>query len=233
MPATAPESSRRAAALLILAIFVVAVLDATTGPELHISSFMGIAPLVRRAALLATATPASSRPSIVVCLTYVDILTVPDWAPASRVVGIFGAILVAVFSLVLCRTRLQREALYARTRLVADTVQRAMLRELPLNAGPVEAYGFYVSAQEGARVGGDIYEAIDTPHGHAADDRRCAGQGHAGDRRRAWRCWPPSGRPPSTRTRWTRWPTAWSRRWPATTPVPSSRAPTSASSRRC
>ncbi|MFE1175285.1 PP2C family protein-serine/threonine phosphatase [Streptomyces sp. NPDC058773] len=158
------ESRRLAPVLLILAILVVTTLDATTGPELHISAFMGIAPLYaalrcpfRQTLLVAVV--------FVVCLTYVDIWTVPDWAPASRVVGIFGAFLVAAFSLMLCRTRLQREALHARTSLVADTVQRAMLRELPLSAGSVEAYGFYVSAVEGARVGGDIYEAIDTPYG--------------------------------------------------------------------
>ncbi|MDT0457094.1 PP2C family protein-serine/threonine phosphatase [Streptomyces sp. DSM 41527] len=158
------ESNRLAPALLILAILVVAVLDATTSPELHISAFLGIAPLYAalrcsfRVTLLVAAV-------FVVCLVPVDLFTVPDWAPASRVVSIFGVVLVAVFSLVLCRTRLQREALHARTRMVADAVQRAMLRELPLSAGAVEAYGFYVSAQEGARVGGDIYEAIETPHG--------------------------------------------------------------------
>ncbi|MFG2893704.1 PP2C family protein-serine/threonine phosphatase [Streptomyces sp. NPDC048248] len=165
MPATRPpDSGRYPALLLILAVLIVTVLDATTGPELHISAFLGVAPLV-------AALRCSFRWTLVVgavyavCLTYVDILTVPDWAPASRVVGIFGAFLVALFSVVLCRTRLQREALHARTRLVADTVQRAMLRELPLRAGPFEAFGFYVSAQEGARVGGDIYEAVETPHG--------------------------------------------------------------------
>ncbi|MGW1376740.1 PP2C family protein-serine/threonine phosphatase [Streptomyces sp. NPDC002446] len=165
MPANRPaENGRRATGLLILAILVVTTLDATTGPELHISAFMGIAPLY--AALRCSYRQTRLVAAVfVVCLTYVDIFTVPDWAPASRVVGIFGAVLVAVFSLVLCRTRLQREALHARTSLVADTVQRAMLRELPLSAGPVEAYGFYVSAQEGARVGGDIYEAVETPHG--------------------------------------------------------------------
>ncbi|MFG2829281.1 PP2C family protein-serine/threonine phosphatase [Streptomyces sp. NPDC048434] len=165
MPADPPaESNRLAPALLIVAILVVAVVDATTGPELHISAFLGIAPLYAalRCSLRVTLLVAAV---FVVCLTYVDIFTVPDWAPASRVVSIFGVVLVAVFSLVLCRTRRQREQLHARTRLVADTVQRAMLRELPLSAGAVEAYGFYVSAQEGARVGGDIYEAIETPHG--------------------------------------------------------------------
>ncbi|MFE6689485.1 PP2C family protein-serine/threonine phosphatase [Streptomyces sp. NPDC057743] len=165
MPAHRPaEDGVLAPVLLILAIVVVATVDATTGPELHISAFMGIAPLIaalrcsyHRTLLVAVV--------YVVCLTYVDLLTVPDWAPASRVVGVFGAFLVGVFSLVLCRTRLEREALHARTSLVADTVQRAMLRELPLRAGALEAYGFYVSAQEGARVGGDIYDAVDTPHG--------------------------------------------------------------------
>ncbi|MFE1766224.1 PP2C family protein-serine/threonine phosphatase [Streptomyces angustmyceticus] len=158
------ESDRLAPALLILAILLVAYLDATTSPELHISAFLGIAPFYAalRCSFRVTAVVSAV---FVVCLTYVDIYTVPDWAPASRVVGIFGVVLVAVFSLLLCRTRLQREALHARTRMVADTVQRAMLRELPLSAGDVEAYGFYVSAQEGARVGGDIYEAIETPHG--------------------------------------------------------------------
>jgi serine phosphatase RsbU (regulator of sigma subunit) len=165
MPANrAPDNGDRATLLLLLAILVVTVLDATTGPELHISSFMGIAPLVAalRCSLRNTRVVAVV---YVVCLTCVDLLTVPDWEPASRAVGIFGAFLVAVFSLVLCRIRLQREALYARTSLVADAVQRAMLRELPLIAGFVEADGFYVSAQEGARVGGDIYEAVETPHG--------------------------------------------------------------------
>ncbi|MFI0712999.1 PP2C family protein-serine/threonine phosphatase [Streptomyces inhibens] len=166
MPANRPPASgRHATVLLILVIAAVTTMDAVDiGPELHQSAFLGIAPLYAalrcsyRQTLLVAAV-------YLVCLTYVDTYTVPDWALASRIVAIFGAVLVASFSVVLCRTRLQREALHARTSLVADTVQRTMLRELPLSAGPVEAYGFYVSAQEGARVGGDIYEAIDTPHG--------------------------------------------------------------------
>ncbi|MEU5235363.1 PP2C family protein-serine/threonine phosphatase [Streptomyces lydicus] len=166
MPANRPvERGRGTTVLLIVVILVVTALDATdVGPELHQSAFLGIAPLYaalrcsyRRTMLVAAV--------YLVCLSYVDSFTVPDWGLASRIVALFGALLVAVFSLVLCRTRLQREALHARTSLVADTVQRAMLRELPLTAGPVEAYGFYVSAQEGARVGGDIYEAVETPHG--------------------------------------------------------------------
>ncbi|MER6307590.1 PP2C family protein-serine/threonine phosphatase [Streptomyces sp. NPDC001739] len=161
----APEGGRGTTVVLILVIVGVTVLDAVDiGPELHQSAFLGIAPLyaalrcsLRRTILVAAV--------YLLCLTYVDTFTTVDWAPVSRITAVFGACLAAAFSVMLCRVRLQREALHARTSLVADTVQRAMLRELPLRAGPVEAYGFYVSAQEGARVGGDIYEAVDTPHG--------------------------------------------------------------------
>ncbi|MEU2789560.1 PP2C family protein-serine/threonine phosphatase [Streptomyces sp. NPDC007100] len=159
-----PGRDRRAALLLIVATLVITLADAGTGPQLHFAMFMGIAPLIAalRCSYRWTAAVASV---YVLCQVYVHLRLVPDWALASKVVGVFGTVLVAVFALALCRTRLDREALLARTSMVADAVQREMLRELPLTAGPLEAYGFYVSAQEGARVGGDIYEAVQTPHG--------------------------------------------------------------------
>ncbi|WP_238783686.1 PP2C family protein-serine/threonine phosphatase [Streptomyces monomycini] len=159
-----PARDRGVAVLLVGATLAITLADAGTGPQLHFALFMGIAPLIaalrcgyRRTAVVAAV--------YVLCQVFIQVRSVPDWSVASKVVGVFGALLVAVFALVLCRTRLEREALYARTRMVADAVQREMLRELPLTAGPLEAYGFYVSAQEGARVGGDIYEAVETPHG--------------------------------------------------------------------
>lgn len=165
MPADRPPFRGPLLALLLSAATVLATAsDALRGPNLHLALFMGVAPLLAalRCSLRWTVAVATVYTA---CLTFVHCVTVPDWALLSRVVGVFGAVLVAVFAVVLCRTRLQREALHARTQLVADTVQRAMLRELPLRAGPLEAYGFYVSDQEGARVGGDLYEAVETPHG--------------------------------------------------------------------
>ncbi|MEV5592980.1 PP2C family protein-serine/threonine phosphatase [Streptomyces sp. NPDC052496] len=159
-----PARDRAVAVLLVVVTLAITLVDAGTGPQLHFALFMGIAPLIAalRCAYRWTAAVAAV---YVLCQAFIQVRLVPDWSVASKVVGVFGALLVAVFALVLCRTRLEREALYARTRMVADAVQREMLRELPLTAGPLEAYGFYVSAQEGARVGGDIYEAVETPHG--------------------------------------------------------------------
>ncbi|MFI2238970.1 PP2C family protein-serine/threonine phosphatase [Streptomyces chrestomyceticus] len=159
-----PARDRGVAVLLVVVTLAITLADAGTGPQLHFALFMGIAPLIAalRCGYRWTALVAAV---YVLCQVFIQVRLVPDWSVASKVVGAFGALLVAVFALVLCRTRLEREALYARTRMVADAVQREMLRELPLTAGPLEAYGFYVSAQEGARVGGDIYEAVETPHG--------------------------------------------------------------------
>ncbi|WP_234445026.1 PP2C family protein-serine/threonine phosphatase [Streptomyces rimosus] len=159
-----PARDRGVALLLVTGTLAITLADAVSGPQLHFALFMGIAPLIAalRCAYRWTAAVAAV---YVLCQAYIHARLVPDWSLASKAVGIFGVALVAVFALVLCRTRLEREALYARTSMVADAVQREMLRELPLTAGPLEAYGFYVSAQEGARVGGDIYEAVQTPHG--------------------------------------------------------------------
>ncbi|MEC7052034.1 PP2C family protein-serine/threonine phosphatase [Streptomyces collinus] len=61
--------------------------------------------------------------------------------------------------------RLQREETLFQVRLVADAVQKVLLRPLPRRIEGIELESLYLAAQEQARVGGDFYEAIGTPHG--------------------------------------------------------------------
>lgn len=61
--------------------------------------------------------------------------------------------------------RLQREEILFQVRLVADAAQKVLLRPLPRRIGDVEIESLYLAAQEQARIGGDFYEAIGTPHG--------------------------------------------------------------------
>ncbi|WP_439333420.1 PP2C family protein-serine/threonine phosphatase [Streptomyces cahuitamycinicus] len=61
--------------------------------------------------------------------------------------------------------RLQREETLFQVRLVADTAQKVLLRPLPRRIEGVEIESLYLAAQEQARIGGDFYEAIGTPHG--------------------------------------------------------------------
>ncbi|MFI8895756.1 PP2C family protein-serine/threonine phosphatase [Streptomyces paradoxus] len=61
--------------------------------------------------------------------------------------------------------RLQREETLFQVRLVADAAQKVLLRPLPRRIEGVEIESLYLAAQEQARIGGDFYEAIGTPHG--------------------------------------------------------------------
>ncbi|MFF3332938.1 PP2C family protein-serine/threonine phosphatase [Streptomyces sp. NPDC002888] len=61
--------------------------------------------------------------------------------------------------------RLQREETLFQVRLVADAAQKVLLRPLPHRIQDVDIESLYVAAQEQARIGGDFYEAADTPYG--------------------------------------------------------------------
>lgn len=61
--------------------------------------------------------------------------------------------------------RLQREEALFQIRLVADTAQKVLLRPLPRRIKNIEIESLYLAAQEQARIGGDFYEAADTPYG--------------------------------------------------------------------
>ncbi|MFF3940960.1 PP2C family protein-serine/threonine phosphatase [Streptomyces phaeofaciens] len=61
--------------------------------------------------------------------------------------------------------RLQREDILFQVRLVADAVQKVLLRPLPRRIENIEIDSLYLAAQEQARIGGDFYEAARTPYG--------------------------------------------------------------------
>ena len=61
--------------------------------------------------------------------------------------------------------RLQREETLFQVRLVADAAQKVLLRPLPRRIQDVDIESLYLAAQEQARIGGDFYEAADTPYG--------------------------------------------------------------------
>ncbi len=165
MPFTRLKHSGRRRALLLIAVLVLlALADWATGPQVRIISFAGVVPMF--AALRCSARwTAAVTVTFVAASAWIYSLNFVDWTLSGSLVGIVGTLVVAAFALGLCHNRRRRDEVYSRTRLVADEVQRAMLHELPLRAGRYGVAGFYVSALEGARVGGDIYEAVETPYG--------------------------------------------------------------------
>jgi Stage II sporulation protein E (SpoIIE) len=72
------------------------------------------------------------------------------------VVGVTAAGILA------SRGRRRREHELAESRLVADVAQRVLLRPVPSQIGPVGLAVRYLSASSGARIGGDLYEVVNT-----------------------------------------------------------------------
>ncbi|MEV0209316.1 PP2C family protein-serine/threonine phosphatase [Streptomyces sp. NPDC050788] len=62
-------------------------------------------------------------------------------------------------------TRRRREAELASVRSIAEVAQRVLLRPVPRTAGPLQAAVSYTSAVAEARIGGDLYEMVASPHG--------------------------------------------------------------------
>ncbi|MFD8072865.1 PP2C family protein-serine/threonine phosphatase [Streptomyces sp. NPDC059718] len=73
------------------------------------------------------------------------------------------AVLAVCFLLVDRRARLAAEL--DRTREIALAAQQVLLPPLPRRVDGLVVAGDYLSASRGARVGGDLYEVLATPHG--------------------------------------------------------------------
>ncbi|MEU6407030.1 PP2C family protein-serine/threonine phosphatase [Streptomyces sp. NPDC046985] len=85
-----------------------------------------------------------------------DIHYVANYACTS-LVGVLGAILAV--------HRMRRERTLATVRSVAETAQRVLLRPVPRMLGRMSIETLYLSAAAEARIGGDLYEAVQTAYG--------------------------------------------------------------------
>ncbi|ARP71065.1 serine/threonine-protein phosphatase [Streptomyces pluripotens] len=77
----------------------------------------------------------------------------------ASVAGVTGVGIVAAVM------RSRREAELASVRSIAEVAQRVLLRPVPRTAGPLQAAVSYTSAVAEARIGGDLYEVVASPHG--------------------------------------------------------------------
>lgn len=79
--------------------------------------------------------------------------------------GLVGLAVISAISLLPGYQHGRRERKLAQARSVAETVQRAVLIPIPEQIGSLRTAAAYVAAEEEARIGGDLYEALDTPYG--------------------------------------------------------------------
>lgn len=78
---------------------------------------------------------------------------------------IVGLVAIFLVSLVPGYLRSRRERTVRRLRSVAEVVREAALVPVPERDGCVQAYAEYLAADDEARMGGDLYDVLDTPYG--------------------------------------------------------------------
>lgn len=81
------------------------------------------------------------------------------------VFGIGFAALACALGVAACAARIRHATEMARLRSAAVTLQRQILRPLPVGTDHVVAHGLYEPIEEDRFVGGDIYEVVESPYG--------------------------------------------------------------------
>lgn len=142
---------------------VVAGVDAMTPPSMVVTASFGIAAVVasaltsvRRTATVAVAASVLSAASAV----WDHNLGALGWWVRLAMTVAIGALAV-----ILAILRARREQALQHMTAIAEVAQRALLRPIPSSVGSLRFAARYVSATEGALVGGDLYEVADTPDG--------------------------------------------------------------------
>ncbi|MEV8595959.1 PP2C family protein-serine/threonine phosphatase [Streptomyces sp. NPDC052012] len=98
---------------------------------------------------------------------FVGALTgIRDGVPGRELTVILAALVTVTGASALASAlRGRRERVLAAVRSVAETAQHALLAPVPGTVGPFEVAVHYSAAAAEARIGGDLYALIPTPHG--------------------------------------------------------------------
>jgi serine phosphatase RsbU (regulator of sigma subunit) len=93
-------------------------------------------------------------------------LGIRDGVPGRELAAVLSALAaVTLASGLASALRGRRERVLAAVRSVAETAQHALLKPVPSTVGPFQAAVRYSAAAAEARIGGDLYALIPTPHG--------------------------------------------------------------------
>lgn len=157
-----PYGGRWDPALLspVILTVLIAALAFSTPREIAISRLLPAAPALAAAMWPVLPTILLGTFCLLVMIGLSFVYT--DLGTPYTVAAIVAVTLAAAYA---SHVRLQREETLFHVRLVADAAQKVLLRPLPHLVADIEIESLYLAAQEQARIGGDFYEAADTPYG--------------------------------------------------------------------
>ncbi|GAA2096505.1 PP2C family protein-serine/threonine phosphatase [Kitasatospora saccharophila] len=147
----------------VAAMLLVALGDLLMGPAL------GLLPLFAAGPALAAGrgSPRTVLGSALLGVVLVLLISVWDglWGHTRVWVALAGVVFTALAACWVSVTRRRAERELVDVRAVAETVQNVLMPPLPPRVGPLELTGSYRSAHRTARVGGDLYQAVQVPGG--------------------------------------------------------------------
>jgi hypothetical protein len=159
-----PESRAGLGAAVVLLALVTAV-EVADGPYAHYIGLFAAAPFL-------AAAFASWRDVLAVGVTAVLLGVIFVLPPANQgrldtplVVNIGGVVLATGIGAAVGTIRQRQAERFAELSRLASVAQGAVLRPLGPQVGPLAIAGRYISASAAADIGGDLYEALDTPYG--------------------------------------------------------------------
>ncbi|MFE5092420.1 PP2C family protein-serine/threonine phosphatase [Streptomyces sp. NPDC056638] len=152
--------------LLVIPLALIAgivLVDATTGPDVALGPLLIVAPALTASfagPLLTAVVGAIAVAALFGVGVGLRILTTESIGAQIVAVVVVSAI-VTVFRWL--RDRYGREL--AQVRTLSEATQRAVLRPLPRQIGPLRVASVYLAAEEQAQIGGDLYAATRTSAG--------------------------------------------------------------------
>ncbi|MCX5192827.1 serine/threonine-protein phosphatase [Streptomyces sp. NBC_00249] len=88
------------------------------------------------------------------------------WGGQQVYTNLVALALVTTASFMTSRTaRTRQENELNQIRRIATAAQEVLLRPVPARLGPLRAASMYLAAEEGAQIGGDLYDAVQTRYG--------------------------------------------------------------------
>lgn len=156
------EPERLLRVLPIAVILLISTIDLLAGPTVVIP-LLAVGPAFASLAGGARHTALMGVVAIVLCFglaVYNGVLG--TWRNDLTFLSIMG---VTAASSLAALLRERRERELADVRTVAEVAQRVLLRPVPSRVGGVHLAARYISASAHARIGGDLYEVVNTPAG--------------------------------------------------------------------
>ncbi len=163
-PSRLPARSRRLMAGAYLLLLAAVVADVSTGPGSTFSPILAAVPVLAGAGTRSALVPLLAG---VVAAAGVGLLSLANPGVSFSVhiaalIAVLAVTMASVANVVLVNAR-ERELHQVRT--VAEAAQQALLRPVPARLGALRFAVRYVAAAAEARIGGDLYEVLDTPYG--------------------------------------------------------------------